>query len=95
MNSNKLMIRLLVKLFEGDRRTVLGSNLGRIRLEVGGGLLTPAIIKKNLKYSQVMPEQEWRISAVSELLEVRAGSRTVDGLSASEVNHLIELICSG
>ena len=95
MNSNKLMIRLLVKLFEDDRRTVLGSNLGRIRLEVGGGLLTPANIKKNLKYSQVMPEQEWRISAVSELLEVRAGSRTVDGLSASEVNHFIELICSG
>ena len=74
---------------------MLESNLGRIRLEMGGGPLTPGTVKKNLKYCQATPEQEWRISAVLELLEVRAGSRTIDGLSASEVSHLLELICSG
>ena len=95
MNSNKLMIRLLVRLFECDKRTVLGSNLGRIKQEVGGGLLTPAVIKKNIKYCQVTPEEEWRVAAVSELLDVREGSRTLDGLSATEVTQLIGLICSG
>jgi len=95
MTSSKLMIRLLVRLFERDRRTVLGDNLGRIKQEVGMGLLTPGTIKKNLKYSQIKPEDEWRISAVSELFEVRAESKTIDGLLASEVQHLIDLICSG
>ena len=86
---------MLVNLFQGYWRTVLGSNLGRIRLEMGGGPLTPGTVKKNLKYCQATPEQEWRISAVLELLEVREGSRTVDAFSASEVTHLIELLCSG
>ena len=36
VNSNKLMIRLLVNLGKGDRRTVIGRNLETIRRELGG-----------------------------------------------------------
>ena len=49
MSCNKLTIKLLIKLFEGDWRTVMGRNLGLIKTELGGGLLTPANIKRNLK----------------------------------------------
>ena len=95
MSCNKLTIKLLIKLFEGDWRTVMGRNLGLIKTELGGGLLTPANIKRNLKYFQVPDDQQWRVSAVSELMEVRSGSTEIGGLSATEVEDYIELICSG
>ena len=61
VNSSKLMIRLLVNLFKGDWRTVIGRNLGLIRRELGGDLPTPELVKKNLKYFSVPVEQAWRV----------------------------------
>ena len=89
ISSNKLVIRLLANLFEGDRRTVLGRNLGCIRSEVGGGLM----IKKNLRYFETPAEQQWRVSVLSELLEVRSGTKVIDGLTSSEVANLVQLLC--
>ena len=91
--SNKLVIRLLVTLFDRDRRTVLGRNLGCIRSEVGRELLTPMIVKKTLRYSEVPDDEQWRVSALSELLEVRSGSKTIDGLTTSEVACLVDTLC--
>ena len=91
--SNKLVIRLLVTLFDRDRRTVLGRNLGCIRSEVGRELLTPMIVKKTLRYSEVPDDEQWRVSALSELLEVRSGSKTIDGLTSSEVACLVDTLC--
>ena len=93
--SNKLVIRLLANLFEGDRRTVLGRNLGCIRSEVGGGLLNPLMIKKNLRYFETPADEQWRVSTLSELLEVRSGRKVIDGLTSSEVDALVKLLCSG
>ena len=39
VNSSKLMIRLLVNLFKGDWRTVIGRNLGLIRENLRGTCL--------------------------------------------------------
>ena len=93
VSSNKLVIRLLANLFEGDRRTVLGRNLGCLRSELGGGLLTPLIIKKNLRYYEVPANQKWRVSVISDLLEVRSGSKVIEGITSSEVAYLIDLLC--
>ena len=41
VNSHKLVIKLLVNLFKGDWRTVIGRNLGIIRRELGGGHTYP------------------------------------------------------
>ena len=59
------------------------------------GLLTPANIKRNLKYFKVPVDQQWRVSAVSELMDVRSGVSEVGGFSATKVEDYIEHICSG
>ena len=48
--SSKLVIKFLINLFKGDWRTVIGRNLGLIKRELGGDLLTPELVKKYLKY---------------------------------------------
>ena len=70
-------------------------NLACIRSEVGGGLLNPMMIKKNLRYFEIPAEQQWRVSALPELLEVRSGTKVIDGLTSSEVAYLVEQLCRG
>ena len=40
-------------------------------------------------------DQQWRVSAVSELMDVRSGVSEVGGFSATEVEDYIDHICSG
>ena len=73
---------------------MIGRNLETIRRELGGDLPTPELIKKNLKYFQVPEAEAWRIDTITELMEVKSGLRVIEGLTATEVDHLIGLLCT-
>ena len=92
--SSKLVIRFLINLFKGDWRTVIGRNLGLIQKELGGDLITPELVKKHLKYFEVPAGENWRVTSISELLEVRSGLKKVEGFTATEVDYLIGLLCT-
>ena len=93
VNSHKLVIKLLVNLFKGDWRTVIGRNLGIIRRELGGNIPTPELVKKNLNYFPVPDEQAWRVDTITELMEVKSGQKVIEGFTAMEVAYLIGLLC--
>ena len=90
VNSHKLVIKLLVNLFEGDWRTVIGRNLGIIRRELGGNIPTPELVKKNLNYFPVRDKQALRVDT---LMEVKSGQKVIEGFTAMEVDYKIGLLC--
>ena len=94
MKNNKLVIKFLINLFKGDWRTVIGRNLGLIQRELGGDMITPELVKRHLKYFEVPAEEKWRVTTITELLEVKSGLRTVEGFTLTEVDHLIGLLCT-
>ena len=61
---NKLGVRFLAGISEGDLRTVLGQNMAGIAAEVDAvaDRLTPGLVKTKLKYFEVPEDQEWRVT---------------------------------
>ena len=67
---NKLGVRFLAGISEGDLRTVLGQNMAGIAAEVDAvaDRLTPGLVKTKLKYFEVPEDQEWRVKILDEIL---------------------------
>ena len=93
---NKSAVRYLASLCQGDNRTLLGRTTSRIALESNVGLenLQPNDVKLNLKYFPVPEEQEWRVSILSELLDVRSSNSVIENLTLVDVNQFIDIICT-
>ena len=89
-------VRYLASLCQGDNRTLLGRTTSRIALESNVGLenLQPNDVKLNLKYFPVPEEQEWRVSILSELLDVRSSNSVIENLTLVDVNQFIDIICT-
>ena len=95
-NCNKLSVRLLSNLGKDDVRTVFGRNLQNIASECNTerNFLTPALVKHEMKYFPVPPEQSWRIPLLQNLLAVRAEEMTLDNFENAELDQLIEHVCT-
>ena len=67
---NKLGVRFLAGISEGDLRTVLGQNMAGIAAEVDvvADRLTPGLVKTKMKYFEVPEDQKWRVKILEELL---------------------------
>ena len=91
--SRKPVVNLLTMLSKGDRRTTLGKNLGKIRMDLGG--LEPSCnnIRKHMSYFAVPEEELWRISFLKELQEVSRKERYVENISDEEAKMMMNALC--
>ena len=92
--SRKPVVNLLAMLSTGDRRTILGKNLGRMRMDIGG--LHPSYhnVRKYMKYFAVPEEEMWRIHFLEELLEVCDKEMYVENFSNEETKNMMNALCT-
>ena len=97
INSTKLSVRFLARLVETDQRTVMGRSLDNScrQLDISDiSQLTPCILKKNLKYSEISEEEKWRSGTVSELLKLRSQSLSLQGFTQDEIDVMLIYTCT-
>ena len=92
--SNKIVPKLLLSLIQKDTRCITGSNLRNIMLEVGKDDVLKLVKSDSVKYFPLEEDDEWKSIVLSDLIEVRDGSLELNGLDHSEIENMIELICT-
>ena len=70
-----------------DCRSTTGSNLRNI------SELVPSDVAQ-MVYQPVNPNDKWRINMVKELIDVKWGQAVIENLSDSEIDDIIEDICT-
>ena len=55
--------------------------------------LNSAEVIENLKFKSVPNDQNWRISILEELIEVRAGNAEIEGFLNEEITEILEHVC--
>ena len=94
LSSSKSSVKLLSWLTQGDHRTVMGKNMGRIEKDLKSDKITATKVKKELRYFPVPEEQAWRIPFIKELIEVRSGNATMSNIEAEDVTKMINILCT-
>ena len=97
VNSSKLCVRVMARLFQEDQRTVLGRTLGSLVYLCKTdniSLLTSNCIKKNLLYFPVPAAQEWRRQMVTELIQLRDKNFSLPGFTSHEVTTMLDFVCT-
>ena len=89
--SPKYNMRVLARLLGTDMRTVMGRTIQKISTECSLSSLTPALVKKNMKYFQIPCDEEWRIDPLTELL---SDSLEVPGFSSEELEEIKAFLCT-
>ena len=84
--------KYLMKLQESDYRSVFGSNVNSITAEASAEDISE-VLRSDISYAPVPPDEEWRIPLLLELLEIRAG-RLDSPLSSKEVEDIIDIVTS-
>ena len=88
---DKPHLRFLQDIQKSDFRSVFGRNYQNICGEAGTEQIE-AVILSEIDYCPVPPEEEYRISLVGELLEMRAG-RMESELTNEEIKVMIDILC--
>ena len=94
--SSKLSVRILARLCERDRRTVLGRTLDALCRECGVSDITKLssnLVKAKLNYHRVNEEDDWRIKFVAELLQLRAHRLSIPGFTMEEIKDMLTYTC--
>ena len=97
IQSSKLSVRILVKLSEGDQRTVLGRTLFtlcRLSNVPTSNLLTCQLVKKSIKYFDVPEAEDWRVDMVGELLKLRKETLSLPGFNLDEIQDILDFVCT-
>ena len=97
VNSPKLCVRVMARLFQEDQRTVLGRTLDTlVNLCNATSLssITSQCIKKNLLYFPIPAAQEWRRKTVIELLQLRDKTLSLSGFTSHEVTTMLNFVCT-
>ena len=95
-NSKKILPNILLQTIKRDCRSTTGSNLRNILLLTSKddiSDLVPSDVSK-MEYQPVNANDEWRISMVKELIDVKWGQAVIGNLSDNEVDDIIEDICT-
>ena len=72
----KYSMRVMARIIGTDMRTVMGRTLHNLKLECNVNPtedLSPALIKKSMKYSAIPEVEEWRVPLALELKDIREG----------------------
>ena len=75
----------------------MGRTLSKIKNECGVAdlsLLSPRLVKDNLKYFDVPQPESWRIGLLSELLDARAKELEIEDFSKKQIEEMIDVVCT-
>ena len=96
LTSPKYHVRVLARLCVTDHRTVMGRSLSQISRETGlarwePSQLSPAFVKKKMKYSDVPTHEHWRTGFLSELL---SDNLEIPGFTDDELEEMVSYLCT-
>jgi hypothetical protein len=76
-----------------NMRTVMGKTINLISVECSSSKdsLTPASVKKSMKYFNVTDTEKWRVGTLTELL---SDNLEIPGFTPQEIEDLKSYICS-
>ena len=80
-------------------RSVTGSNLRNIELEVGENIVLENLRKtfhhicRKIEFENLPDEEAWRIAAMKEVALVKSGHMVLEGFSEEEVGEMLRVIC--
>ena len=95
-SSRKGVLRSAFGIFRKDCRTITGSNIRNIMLESKAyqfEQLSKANIGK-LKFHPAPPEEQWRITVIKDLLDIRDGMCDNIGWSKHDIDSTLEHLCT-
>ena len=97
--SPKLSIRFLVNVAANDMTTALGRTLHYAVQECGikdndFQRLTPALIKKKMKYMEAPTDVQWRVDLACELRRLRDADLVLENFSYEEIEELLLFACT-
>ena len=77
---NKPAAKLLLELIKNNTETITGRNIRKILLEVDKRNIEniDSKILKNLKFCELPETEEWRISSIKELSDIKQGKLTIE-----------------
>ena len=91
-------MRFLSHICVNDVRTTLGKTLRRIADLCGKNTevdrLSPAFVKKNIKYVEIDPKEVWRIGVLRDMMNMKNGETPLCNLTIDEIDMITENICS-
>ena len=95
-NSKKCAIKGVLKAIKHDTQSVTGKNLREIMFLVEKSDVCDLIPEDAMKiaYKKIPESEEWRVSLLNELIEVKLGECLVEGFSETEINDLIQFVCN-
>ena len=99
VESPKFSVRYLARITENDMTTVMGNNLYSIlkKCNLEGSQidrLTPGFVKKNIRYQEAPVESAWMVNLAEEVMNIRNGNSRLDGFSTSELDELLQYVCT-
>ena len=97
INSPKFEVRFLARLFQNDKRTVLGKTLQFLirscKLKDSEDL-SPQLVKRSLEFAATPEGYQWTAPLARELLELRNSELEVDGFAAEELEEMLTFACT-
>ena len=94
-NSSKCVVKQLFNLVKSDARSITGGNIRKIKLLTGkSNLLDAKYALKDIPFAPVPKNEDWRISIIKELSDVKFGQSVLPGFTDTEVNELIHFSCT-
>ena len=76
----------------------LGKTLLRIQQECGAASfadLSPSIVKKKMKYSEVPGDEQWKCGLLKELLLVSSNSLNIENMEQTDISMMIDHLSTG
>ena len=79
-----------------DASSTTGSNLRNILLLTDKYRVDEVTTQDidNLVYAEAKPEDEWRVSMVQEIIDVKAGQSRIENFSDDELQEILENVCA-
>ena len=91
--SKKSPLKTLLGIARSDVRSVTGSNLRRIMLLSGKNSMDE-LKNVDIPYNVVPADEAWRVGFVKELLATRHGDLEVPGLLKTEMDEIMDYLCT-
>ena len=94
--SKKILPKILLQTIKRDCRSTTGSNLRNILMLTTKDDISDLVPSDvlQMEYHPVNANDEWRITMVKELIDVKWGQAVIENLSHREIDDIIEDICS-
>ena len=93
--SRKTVVKNVFRVIGSDCRSSTGSNRRNLLLECGGDsiLLTKKDVERT-KFQEIPPGEEWRVSIINELVEIRDGSLAPIHWNRNEIDEMLTYLCT-